>query len=130
MSVGNDDALPFAFCQLPPKYLIQFEIIFLELESCFVPVRVFNFSLYSPIYVFYFLIVSGDVPKEPVVSKNNGLLFEKRLIEKVIKETGKCPVTGSDLNEEDLIPVRGKFDLFSVYKACSKLSSTNSQLQK
>lgn len=29
--------------------------------------------------------VSGSVPEEPVVSKKSGLLFERRLIEKIIK---------------------------------------------
>ena len=29
--------------------------------------------------------VSGTVPEEPVVSKKSGLLFERRLIEKVVK---------------------------------------------
>lgn len=36
--------------------------------------------------------VSGTVPEEPVVSKKSGHLFEKRLIEKVIKvgPAGAC----------------------------------------
>ena len=43
----------------------------------------------------------------PVVSKINGLLFEKSLISKVLRETGKCPVSGSSMTEEDLINVNG-----------------------
>jgi pre-mRNA-processing factor 19 len=35
-------------------------------------------------------------------------LYERRLIEKYIKDNGKCPVTGNDLNEEDLLSVKGR----------------------
>jgi pre-mRNA-processing factor 19 len=52
------------------------------------------------------LTVSGEVPQEPVVSKNSGFLFEKRLIDKYIKDHGKCPVTGEALSAEDLLPVQ------------------------
>lgn len=54
-----------------------------------------------------FLLVSGEVPQEPVVSRKSGALFEKRLISKYIQEEGKCPVTGEDLEEDDLIVVKG-----------------------
>lgn len=50
-------------------------------------------------------IVSGEVPTEPVISKKSGHLYEKRLIEKYIREQGKCPVSGQDLSELDLLPV-------------------------
>jgi pre-mRNA-processing factor 19 len=53
-----------------------------------------------------FCAISGTVPEEPVVSKKSGHLFEKRLIEKYIKETGKCPVTQEDLTLEDLLPLQ------------------------
>lgn len=33
--------------------------------------------------------VSGAAPKEPVVSKKSGLLYERRLIDKYIDENGK-----------------------------------------
>jgi hypothetical protein len=72
-------------------------------------------------------IVSGEVPQEPVVSKTSGLLFEKRLIEKYLKEHGKCPVTGVDMVVEDLLSVQGmlfiyvhKLRLYTVMKT-SKL---------
>lgn len=48
--------------------------------------------------------ISGYPPEDPVISRD-GYIFERRLIEKVIRETGKCPVTGSQLNMEDLRPV-------------------------
>ncbi|EME31608.1 nucleotide binding / ubiquitin-protein ligase [Galdieria sulphuraria] len=50
--------------------------------------------------------ISGVVPDEPVVSKKSGHLFEKRLILKHIQTTGKCPVSGEDLTEDDLIAVQ------------------------
>jgi pre-mRNA-processing factor 19 len=49
--------------------------------------------------------VSGAVPEEPVVAKPSGLLFERRLIEKVLAETGRCPVTDAPLSAEDLLPL-------------------------
>lgn len=52
-----------------------------------------------------FCAISGNVPEEPVVSKKTGHVFEKRLIEKYVQETGKCPVTQGDLSQDDLLPV-------------------------
>jgi len=49
--------------------------------------------------------VSGTVPEEPVVSKKSGLLFERRLIEKVVQETGRCPVTDEPLEKDDILPL-------------------------
>lgn len=53
-----------------------------------------------------FCSISGTVPEEPVISKTSGQLFEKRLIEKYIQETGKCPITGEALTLDDLLPVK------------------------
>mmetsp|Transcript_66451 Transcript_66451/g.130717 ORF Transcript_66451/g.130717 Transcript_66451/m.130717 type:complete len:560 (-) Transcript_66451:255-1934(-) len=53
-----------------------------------------------------FCSISGEVPLEPVVSKTSGHLFEKRLIEKYIKDQGKCPISGDGLSMEDLLPVQ------------------------
>lgn len=50
--------------------------------------------------------VSGEAPEEPVVSKKTGTVFEKRLIEKYIEENGKDPITGDELDPEDLLPVQ------------------------
>ncbi|KAI4373877.1 hypothetical protein MLD38_011941 [Melastoma candidum] len=50
--------------------------------------------------------ISGEVAEEPVVSRNSGLLFDKRLIERHISEYGKCPVTGEELAMDDLIPLK------------------------
>jgi hypothetical protein len=50
--------------------------------------------------------ISGTVPEQPVISKKSGHVFEKTLITKYIAETGKCPITGLDLAEDDLAQVR------------------------
>ncbi|KAL8104852.1 pre-mRNA-processing factor 19-like [Apium graveolens] len=50
--------------------------------------------------------ISGEVPEEAVVSKNSGLLYEKRLIERHVSDNGKCPVTGEPLTMEDLVPIK------------------------
>ncbi|KAJ7979796.1 pre-mRNA-processing factor 19-like [Quillaja saponaria] len=50
--------------------------------------------------------ISGEVPEEPVVSRNSGLLFEKRLIERHILDYGKCPITGEPLSLDDIVPIK------------------------
>eukprot|EP00879_Flechtneria_rotunda_P002006 GHRR01002183.1.p1 GENE.GHRR01002183.1~~GHRR01002183.1.p1 ORF type:complete len:517 (+),score=206.67 GHRR01002183.1:358-1908(+) len=49
--------------------------------------------------------ISGVVPEQPVVSKKSGHVFEKSLITKYVAETGKDPVTGQELSEDDLLPL-------------------------
>mmetsp|Transcript_13773 Transcript_13773/g.29071 ORF Transcript_13773/g.29071 Transcript_13773/m.29071 type:complete len:500 (-) Transcript_13773:187-1686(-) len=53
-----------------------------------------------------FCAISGEVPKEPVVSTKTGHLFEKSLIDKYLASEDKCPVTGEELTTEDLIPLK------------------------
>ncbi|GLI62339.1 hypothetical protein VaNZ11_004953 [Volvox africanus] len=53
-----------------------------------------------------FCSISGTVPEQAIVSVKSGHLFEKSLIEKYVRETGKCPVTGEALSSEDLLPVK------------------------
>ena len=48
---------------------------------------------------FTFILVSGEVPQDPVISLKTGHLFERRLIEKYLAVSGKCPVSGVDLGE-------------------------------
>ncbi|KAK9287764.1 hypothetical protein L1049_016204 [Liquidambar formosana] len=50
--------------------------------------------------------ISGEVPEEPVILKNSGLLFERRLIERHISDYGKCPITGEPLTMDDIIPIK------------------------
>jgi hypothetical protein len=42
----------------------------------------------------------------PVASRKSGNVFERRLIEAYIQETGKDPVTGEDLSIEDLVELK------------------------
>ncbi len=52
--------------------------------------------------------ISGEPPREPVVSKTSGHLFERSLIEKHIATFGTCPITNAALQMEDLVPLKGK----------------------
>ncbi|ANB11738.1 E3 ubiquitin-protein ligase PRP19 [Sugiyamaella lignohabitans] len=50
--------------------------------------------------------VSGEVPKNPVVTKT-GHVYERSLLETYVKETGNDPVTGEAINlEEDIIVIQ------------------------
>ena len=53
--------------------------------------------------------ISGEPCENPVISPF-GHIFEKSLIEKHIKETGKCPITGKDLKPENLITIQASND--------------------
>ncbi|ERS97395.1 pre-mRNA-processing factor 19 [Sporothrix schenckii 1099-18] len=50
--------------------------------------------------------ISGEVPEVPVVSKKTGTVYEKRLIEKYIEEHGTEPGTETELDVEDLLPLK------------------------
>jgi len=64
--------------------------------------------------------ISGTVAKEPVVSKKSGHIFERKLIEKVIKDTGLCPVTNEILDVDDLVQVQaGSTQVSRPESACS-----------
>ncbi|ETO25091.1 hypothetical protein RFI_12051, partial [Reticulomyxa filosa] len=51
--------------------------------------------------------ISREICTHPVISKKTGHIFEKDLIGKHLKLTGKCPVTEQDMTVEDLIEVKG-----------------------
>jgi hypothetical protein len=54
-----------------------------------------------------FCEISGVEPEEPVLSRKSGYLFERRLILKALASSGgKCPISGEDLSEDDLVAVR------------------------
>lgn len=50
--------------------------------------------------------ISGEVCSQPVVSKATGVVFEKRVIEKHLLTSSKCPVSGEQMSVDDLIPLR------------------------
>lgn len=49
--------------------------------------------------------ISGNVPEVPVVSIKSGHVYEKSLITKYVSETGKDPISGQELTQEDLLPL-------------------------
>ena len=53
-----------------------------------------------------FCSISGVVPEQPVISVKSGHLFERSLVEKYVKETGKCPVTSESLSLDELLPLK------------------------
>ncbi|KAK0544036.1 hypothetical protein OC846_001369 [Tilletia horrida] len=53
-----------------------------------------------------FCAISGEPPQEPVINKNTGQLYERRLILKYITENGTDPITGNQLAEEDLVELK------------------------
>ncbi|XP_074380858.1 pre-mRNA-processing factor 19-like isoform X2 [Apium graveolens] len=61
--------------------------------------------------------VSGRVPNYPVISKISGHMFDKEVIEKHIRDYGKCPITGASLTMDDIIGIFTKEVLNSNYAA-------------
>jgi pre-mRNA-processing factor 19 len=37
--------------------------------------------------------ITGELLEDPVISAKSGHIFERRIIEKTIEATGKCPIT-------------------------------------
>ncbi|EUB61014.1 Pre-mRNA-processing factor [Echinococcus granulosus] len=50
--------------------------------------------------------LSNEVPEEPVLSPRSGHIFERRLIEKYLTETGCDPINQQPLSPEELIEVK------------------------
>lgn len=59
-----------------------------------------------------FISVSNEVPEHPVVSPLSGSVFERRLIEKYIKENGTDPINTERLTVDQLIDIKSKFTIF------------------
>ena len=57
--------------------------------------------------MYFHFPVSNEVPEHPVISPVSGHIYEKRLIEKYIKENGTDPMTGDKLAMEMLLDVKG-----------------------
>lgn len=56
-----------------------------------------------------FCAISGEIPKDPVVSVKTGVLFERGLIEKYLKidsNSDLCPITSTPLTLNDLLPIK------------------------
>ncbi|CAO1615177.1 unnamed protein product [Sympodiomycopsis kandeliae] len=53
-----------------------------------------------------FCAISGEPPQVPLISVKSGLVYEARLIRRYIEESGKDPITGQELKEEDLVEVK------------------------
>ena len=62
----------------------------------------------SSILIDGFILVSNEVPEQPVLSPVSGCIYEKRLIIKYLHESPTDPVTGQPLTEEQLIDVKGE----------------------
>ena len=54
-----------------------------------------------------FILVSNEVPEQPVISPVSGHVYERRLIEKYIKENGADPMNGETLAVENLLEIKG-----------------------
>ncbi len=50
--------------------------------------------------------LSNEVPEQPVLSPRSGHIFERRLIEKYLTETGCDPINQQPLSAEELIDVK------------------------
>eukprot|EP00730_Choanoeca_flexa_P002532 TRINITY_DN11083_c0_g1_i3.p1 TRINITY_DN11083_c0_g1~~TRINITY_DN11083_c0_g1_i3.p1 ORF type:complete len:446 (+),score=73.64 TRINITY_DN11083_c0_g1_i3:39-1376(+) len=50
--------------------------------------------------------ITGEVPKEPVISPKSGAVFERSAIVKQIASTGADPVNDEPLSEEELIAIK------------------------
>ncbi|KAL9937403.1 hypothetical protein V8E36_003812 [Tilletia maclaganii] len=53
-----------------------------------------------------FCAISGEPPQEPVINKNSGQLYERRLILKYITDNQSDPITGQPLSEDDLVELK------------------------
>ena len=54
-----------------------------------------------------FCTISQEICEQPVISKKTGHIYEKSLLEKHLKITGKCPVTEDDMTMDDVVEVKG-----------------------
>jgi pre-mRNA-processing factor 19 len=50
--------------------------------------------------------ISNEVPENPVLSPKSGAIFERRLVEKYILENGCDPISGKDMNADELIEIK------------------------
>jgi pre-mRNA-processing factor 19 len=53
-----------------------------------------------------FCAISGETPKQPVLSRVSGQIYERALVESYLDENGRDPVTGEESKPEDLIDIK------------------------
>ncbi|KAI8988144.1 WD40-repeat-containing domain protein [Mycotypha africana] len=53
-----------------------------------------------------FCAISGEAPKQPVVSTKSGCIFERNLIEKYIADNGRDPTNNEEMTTDDLIEIK------------------------
>lgn len=61
------------------------------------------------------ILVTNEVPEQPVISPLSGAIFERRIVEKYILENGCDPITGKELKVEDLLEIKSELLLLSVF---------------
>ncbi|XP_063934771.1 pre-mRNA-processing factor 19-like [Zophobas morio] len=73
--------------------------------------------------------ISGKPPQIPVINRVSGLIYEKSLIVKYLKELHKDPVTGQETTEEDLIQLNTNSFVRPRVSAAASLPSLIKMLQ-
>ncbi|OBZ91584.1 Pre-mRNA-processing factor 19 [Choanephora cucurbitarum] len=53
-----------------------------------------------------FCAISGEAPKQPVVSLKSGNVFEKNLLEKFVSEHGRDPINNEEMTVEDILELK------------------------
>ena len=54
------------------------------------------------------LSVSNEIPEHPVICPISGHIYERRLIEKYIRENGTEPMTGEKITIDMLVDIKGE----------------------
>eukprot|EP01138_Halocafeteria_seosinensis_P007972 gb/GECG01008145.1/.p1 GENE.gb/GECG01008145.1/~~gb/GECG01008145.1/.p1 ORF type:complete len:498 (+),score=68.19 gb/GECG01008145.1/:1-1494(+) len=77
-----------------------------------------------------FCSISGEVPQDPVLCSKSGHIYERRLIEKHIDETGTDPVTNEEVSLQDLIAVKSNKAVAPRPVEATSIPGMISQFQK
>lgn len=70
----------------------------------------------------FFCGISGEPPQDPVVSSKSGHVYERRLIQKYITESGTDPLTGEKLEENDLITIKASTCIYPRFPSALRLN--------
>jgi len=65
----------------------------------------------------YYCSITGEIAEVPVISKNSGHVYEKRIIEKYIDANQTDPITNQPLTKDDIIPLQGIFFLITSFSS-------------